>query len=164
MFCFFGFLVFTLLPMNGKLIAAGIIGFAALKFLGGQKQAADSITYSVAKVDWTKKNKTFLISLRLANPSSSAVVVDNINGVVSWNGNQFGSLTKFDKTTIAAGGETTVNLSVKPNAIEALGILSDLFSKGGVKKVINGTFKLAANISSLGLLFPVNYEKNFKLV
>lgn len=151
-------------PMKKPLAVLGLGAGAFLIFRALRlSNAADKLNVKITNVDFNRARRFFVVTCRLINPTRTALSVDSITADALWNDTAIGTINFQQKTEIKPLSEISIDLPVKMNA-DILSLFGDIFSKGGLKKTINGTFELRGVVSSLGLNFPLEYKNSFKLI
>jgi len=149
---------------NQLLIGGGILSVILLfgrgLFLKGE--AVRSLNVNVSGLDFNKKDRTFIVKLRLINPANADLKIKSIVGDVVWNGTYAATIDYRNEFTLKSNEERTLQLPIKMN-LELFSIVADVIAKK-FKSVLNGKFEIKANINAEGLVVPFEYEKEVKLV
>lgn len=123
--------------------------------------AIKSLNVNVTKIDFNKKDKTFVVFVRIINPGNADIRVDSIVGDVIWRDTYGATMDYRIPTSIPKLGEKTIQIPVKMN-LELVTLLADLVKNKS--QVLNGKFEIKGTINAEGMVFPFNYEKNIKLI
>jgi LEA14-like dessication related protein len=149
---------------NQLLIGGGILSVILLfgrgLFLKGE--AVRSLNVNVSGLDFNKKDRTFIVKLRLINPANADLKIKSIVGDVVWNGTYAATIDYRNEFTLKSNEERTLQLPIKMN-LELFSIVADVIAKK-FKSVLNGKFEIKANINAEGVVVPFEYEKEVKLV
>jgi hypothetical protein len=149
---------------NTLLIGSGIFAGALLigRFLLRKGEAIKALNVNVTNIDFNKKDKTFIVKLRLINPSNAAIKIKSIVGDVIWKGTYAAVIDFRNEFTLKSNEERTIDLPIKPN-LELATLVNDLIF-GKIKESLSGKFEIKANVNAEGLVVPFEYEKTFKLI
>jgi LEA14-like dessication related protein len=154
--------MFAPMAMNktGILILVGGLGYALLQTVR-KSQAIKALNWNVSGVDFNRKDKTFVVMLRLINPANASIRIRSIVGNVLWKGNAAAVIDYRNETVLKPNEEKTLMIAVKPN-VDLVAIISDLVLNK--KQAFNGTMEINGTINAEGLVVPWYYKKEFKLV
>jgi LEA14-like dessication related protein len=145
--------------LNGLLGIGGLL--LAIRFFVGKTTAAKSLNVNVTGVDFNRSNMSFVVMVRLINPSNSPLQVKSIVADCLWN-NIYGATISFlDSFTLKGGEERTIQVPVKAN-LEWYTIFLDVIKNP--KNTVNGTFELKGVVNAEGLVVPLEYKKTFKII
>lgn len=145
---------------TGILILVGGLGYALLQTVR-KSQAIKALNWNVSGVDFNRKDKTFVVMLRLINPANASIRIRSIVGNVLWKGNAAAVIDYRNETVLKPNEEKTLMIAVKPN-VDLVAIISDLVLNK--KQAFNGTMEINGTINAEGLVVPWYYKKEFKLV
>jgi LEA14-like dessication related protein len=123
--------------------------------------AAKNLNINVSKVDFNKQNKSFVLFIRVINPSNADINLKNVVGDCFWNGTAIATVEYLQPTVFKAGETVTLQIPVKLN-LTALSLITDLITN--VKKVINGTFEFKGVLNAENLVIPIDYKNKFSLI
>ena len=148
----------TLLIGTGRFATALLIGRALLQ----KGEAVKALNVNVTGIDFNKKERTFVVMVRLINPANASLKVKSIVGDVIWKGSAAATIDYRNEFTLKSNEERTINLPIKLN-LELATVVTDLIF-GKLKEALSGKFEIKANVNAEGLVVPFEYEKTFKLV
>ena len=148
----------TLLIGTGIFAGALLIGRALLQ----KGEAVKALNVNVTGIDFNKKERTFVVMVRLINPANASLKIKSIVGDVIWKGSAAATIDYRNEFTLKSNEERTINLPIKLN-LELATIVTDLIF-GKLKEALSGKFEIKANVNAEGLVVPFEYEKTFKLV
>jgi len=146
-------------PLYPILIGGGIlllIGRQALR----KGEAIKSLNVNVTKVDYNKKDKAFVVFVRIINPANAKITIKSIVGDILWNGTYGATLSYLKETVIGAGEERTIQIPVKPN-LDWVNLITEVLKKG--KDAFNGTFEIKGVVNAEGLVVPFTYKNTIKI-
>lgn len=146
-----------------KILLAGGAGLGLLFLIRAfmrKGEAIKSLNVNVSKVDFNRKDKTFVIFVRLINPANASVTIKSIVGDVLWNGTTAATIDFRNETKIGPNEEKTIQIPVKMN-ITLLSLVTDLITKK-IKDVISGKFEVKAVVNAEGFVVPFNYVNEIK--
>lgn len=146
-----------------KILLAGGAGLGLLFLIRAfmrKGEAIKSLNVNVSKVDFNRKDKTFVIFVRLINPANASVTIKSIVGDVFWNGTTAATIDFRNETKIGPNEEKTIQIPVKMN-ITLLSLVTDLITKK-IKDVISGKFEVKAVVNAEGFVVPFNYVNEIK--
>ena len=146
----------------GLFAGIGVIAFLGYRFFRFG-ETAKNINANIVKVDFNKSTKNVILFLRIINPSSYSIGINSIIGDVYWNDNIVGTLNYLTPVTIEKLSEKIIQLPISMN-LSFGGLIADLFSKGGIKKTINGNLKFTGALNSGSVIVPLSFEKQFNLI
>lgn len=149
---------------NSLLIGTGIFATALLigRALLRKGEAVKALNVNVTNIDFNKKERTFVVKVRLINPANAAIKIKSIVGDVIWKGSAAATIDFRNEFTLKSNEERTIDLPIKLN-LELATVISDLIF-GKFKEALSGKFEIKANVNAEGLVVPFEYEKEFKLV
>lgn len=148
----------TLLIGTGIFATALLIGRALLQ----KGEAVKALNVNVTGIDFNKKERTFVVMVRLINPANASLKVKSIVGDVIWKGSAAATIDYRNEFTLKSNEERTINLPIKLN-LELATVVTDLIF-GKLKEALSGKFEIKASVNAEGLVVPFEYEKTFKLV
>jgi LEA14-like dessication related protein len=144
----------------GTGIAAAILLIARTILRKGE--AIKALNVNVATIDFNKKEKTFVIKLRIINPANASIRIKSIVGDVIWKDNAAATIDYRNEFVLKSNEERTIDIPVKPN-LSLFSIITDLLT-GKIKDTLSGKFEIKANVNAEGLVVPFTYENTFKIV
>ena len=147
-----------LLIAGAGLAAAG----AATYYIYQKKQAVASLNANITKVDFNKQLKTFVVFLRLINPSNASLKIKSIVADVIWQGSAGATIDYRLPIELKPLGEQVLQLPIKLNLNLATILTSLLTNK--LADVVNGKFEIKGTINAENLVVPFEYAKDFKLI
>jgi len=147
-----------LLIAGAGLAAAG----AATYYIYQKKQAVASLNANITKVDFNRQLKTFVVFLRLINPSNASLKIKSIVADVIWQGSAGATIDYRLPIEIKPLGEQILQLPIKLNLNLATILTSLLTNK--LADVVNGKFEIKGTINAENLVVPFEYAKDFKLI
>lgn len=157
-------LYLQLMATNKIILGTGIVAAIILIARGVLRkgEAIKALNVNVVTMDFNKKEKTFVVKLRLINPANASIRIKSIVGDVLWKGNAAATIDYRNEFTLRPNEERTIDLPIKLNLSLAT-VVSDLIF-GKAKDALNGKFQIKAFVNAEGLVTPFEYEKDFKLV
>jgi LEA14-like dessication related protein len=141
-------------------IGGGIV-IAIASVILKKSTAIKNLNVNVTKIDFNKKDKTFVVFVRIINPSNASIKIDSIVGDVIWKGTYGATMDYRVPTTIDATGEKTIQIPVKMN-LEFVTLLGDLIKQKA--EFLNGIFEIKGVINAERMVFPFTYKKEIKLI
>lgn len=145
----------------GYLAAAGGL-FLVGRFFLRKGEAVKSLNVAVTKLDFNRKDLTFVVFVRLINPSNGDLKVNSIVGDVIWKGTTGAVLDYRTPITLKALESQTIQIPVKLN-LELVTLVTDLLSKK-FTDIVSGKFQINGSVNAEGLVFPFTYEKVISLI
>lgn len=150
--------------MKKNWIVVALIG--AGLFLAGRKllrkgEAVKNLNVNVSKVDFNKKDRTFVVFIRVINPSNAPIKISSIVGDVIWRGTYGATLDYRIPVTIDPLGEKTLQIPVKMN-LDLINVITDIITNK--TQALNGRFEIKGSINAEGLVFPFTYVNDIKLI
>ena len=149
---------------SNKPLYAVLIGGAGLflvsRFLLRKGEAIKSLNVNVTGVDFNKANFSFVVKVRLINPSNATLNVKSIVADAIWNGTYAATITYLQPFELKPLEERTIQIPVKAN-LEWYNLVLDVVTKG--KQALNGTFELKGSVNAEGLVVPLEYKNTFKI-
>lgn len=145
----------------GTGIAAAIILIA--RGLMRKGEAIKALNVNVVTMDFNKKDKTFIVKVRIINPANASIKVRSIVGDVLWQGTAAATIDYRNEFTLKPNEERTIDIPIKLNLALAT-IVTDLLTGKTIKQTLNGKFEIKAFVNAEGLVVPFNYENEFKLL
>jgi LEA14-like dessication related protein len=145
---------------NNLIIIGGavlILGAVVLR----KSTAVKSLNVNVTKIDFNKKDRTFVVFVRIINPANADITIDSIVGDVIWRGTYGAVMDYRIKTTIEARAERVIQIPVKMN-LEFVTLLGDLIKNKA--QALNGLFEIKGVVNAEGIVAPLNYKKEIKLI
>lgn len=157
-------LYLQLMATNKIILGTGIVAAIILIARGilRKGEAIKALNVNVVTMDFNKKEKTFVVKLRLINPANASIRIKSIVGDVLWKGNAAATIDYRNEFTLKPNEERTIDIPIKLNLSLAT-VVSDLIF-GKAKDALNGKFEIKAFVNAEGLVTPFEYEKDFKLV
>jgi LEA14-like dessication related protein len=117
---------------------------------------------NITKVDFNKQLKTFVVFLRLINPSNASLKIKSIVADVIWQGSAGATIDYRLPIELKPLGEQVLQLPIKLNLNLATILTSLLTNK--LADVVNGKFEIKGTINAENLVVPFEYAKDFKLI
>lgn len=150
---------------NKVILGTGIVAAILLIARGFMRksEAIKALNVNVTTIDFNKKERTFIVKLRLINPANSQIRIRSIVGDVLWKGSAAATIDYRNEFVLKPNEERTIDIPVKLNLSLAT-IVTDLINGKGVKDALTGKFEIKAFVNAEGLVTPFNYEKDFKFV
>lgn len=150
---------------SNKPLYAVLLGGAGLflvsRFFLRKGEAIKSLNVNVTGVDFNKSNFSFVVKVRLINPSNAKLTVKSIVADAIWNGTYAATLSYLKPFELKPLEERTIQIPVKAN-LEWYNIVLDVVTKG--KQALNGTFELKGTVNAEGLVVPLEYKNTFKIL
>jgi LEA14-like dessication related protein len=143
-----------------KVAVGGAILFLIGRMILRKGEAVRSLNANVTKVDWNRSEKTFVVFVRIINPSNSSIQLSSIVGDVLWNGVYGATMSYLTKTELKPLEEQTLQIPVKPN-LEWTSLILNIIKQG--KKAFNGTFEIKGVVNAEGLVVPFEYKNKIEL-
>lgn len=142
-------------------LGAGAGLFFAAKYFFRKKEAIKSLNVNVTKIDYNRQEKTFVVDVRLINPSNAPISIKSIVGDVVWKGTAGATIDYRQPFTLNALESKVIKLPVKLN-LELVSLVSDLLT-GKLKDIVNGRFEIKGTVNAEGLVVPFNYAKDINI-
>lgn len=141
------------------LIGGGIIAAAALFLTAKAGYAATRLQMYINKIGFKLDgiSPVVLIDVMVQNPTGNSFDISAFSGQAFLNGSLLGTVSYFNKITVAQLSETKLTLPVKVSLIGAGALLID---------ILNGKTKVAAKVQVIGTVnvnyvpVPVNIAQN----
>jgi LEA14-like dessication related protein len=146
-------------PLYPILITGGLVLLIGRQVLR-KGEAIKSLNVNVTKVDYNKKDKAFVVFVRIINPANSKITIKSIVGDILWNGTYGATMSYLKETEIGAGEERTIQIPVKPN-LDWVNLITEVIRKG--KDAFNGTFEIKGVVNAEGLVVPFTYKNTIKI-
>ena len=148
---------------NKYLLGGGIIAglLIAIK-LFRKTEAIKALNVNVTTMDFNKKDRTFIVKLRLINPANADIKIKSVVGDVFWKGSAAATIDFRNEFTLKSNEERIIDIPIKLN-LELLTVVLDLIT-GKLKESLSGTFDIKAIVNAEGLVVPFEYKQTFKLV
>lgn len=144
----------------GWLAAAGGLFLIGRHFFR-KSEAVKSLNVNVTKIDFNKSDRTFVVFVRLVNPSNGTITIKSIVGDVIWKGTYGAILDYRTITELKPLEERVIQIPVKLN-LELVTLLTDLLSNK-FKNLLNGKFEIKGNVNAEGFVVPFEYAKTINL-
>lgn len=150
-----------------KISPVGILGLAALAFIAVKSvfqkgEAVKNLNVNISKIDFNKKSNTFVVFVRVLNPSNAPITISSIVGDVFWKGSAGATLNYMTPVTIKSLEERTIQIPVELN-LDLATIIFEFFTKK-IKEALTGKFEVRGSVNAEGLVFPFEYSKEIKLI
>jgi LEA14-like dessication related protein len=145
----------------GYLAGAGAL-FLIGRFILRKSEAVKSVNVNVTKVDFNRQDMTFVVFVRIINPSNADLKIQSIVGDVFWKGTAGAVLDYRNPIVVKSLESVTIQVPVKLN-LELVTLVSDLLS-GKYKDILSGKFEINGSINAEGLVFPFNYSQIINLI
>jgi LEA14-like dessication related protein len=146
-------------PLYPILITGGLLLVVGRQLLR-KGEAIKSLNVNVTKVDFNKKDKAFVVFVRIINPANSPINIKSIVGDVLWNGTYGATMSYLKETEIKPNEERTIQIPVKPN-LDWVTVITNIVLQG--KKALNGTFEIKGVVNAEGLVVPFTYKNTIKI-
>jgi LEA14-like dessication related protein len=146
-------------PLYPILITGGLLLVVGRQLLR-KGEAIKSLNVNVTKVDFNKKDKAFVVFVRIINPANSPINIKSIVGDVLWNGTYGATRSYLKETEIKPNEERTIQIPVKPN-LDWVTVITNIVLQG--KKALNGTFEIKGVVNAEGLVVPFTYKNTIKI-
>jgi LEA14-like dessication related protein len=135
-------------------------GFIAKKIFS-KVQTLKSLNYNISKIDFNKKDKTIVVFLRLINAGNSVLKINNIVANILWKGVNSATIDYRNIIELKPNEEQTIQLPIKLNLSFAELVLNLIKDK---TKILSGTFEIQGTINAEGLVVPLVYKRDLKLI
>lgn len=150
---------------NKKPLYTVLFGGVAVVLLGRfflrKGEAVKSLNVNVTGVDFNKANMSFVVKVRLINPSNAKLNIKSIVADAIWNDTYAATISYVQPFELKPNEERILQIPVKAN-LEWYSLVLDVITKG--KKALNGTFELKGVVNAEGLVVPLEYKKTFNIV
>jgi LEA14-like dessication related protein len=130
------------------------------RFILRKGEAVKSLNVNVTKVDYNRKNRAFVLFVRIINPANSTITVKSVVGDILWNGTYAATMSYLEETVLKPLEERTIQIPVKPN-LEWTQLVLNVITQG--KKALNGTVEVKGVVNAEGLVVPFVYKNEIKL-
>lgn len=141
------------------LVGGGVVLLGSL--LLRKSTAVKTLNVNVTKIDFNKKEKTFVVFVRIINGANADIRISSIVGDVIWRGTYGATMDYRIPTTIKSLEEKVIQIPVKMN-LELVTLLQDIITNKA--KVLNGKFEIKGSINAEGMVFPFTYEKDVQII
>ena len=145
----------------GYIAGAGAL-FLIGRFFLRKGEAVKSLNVNVTKVDFNRKDMTFVVFVRIINPANAPIKIQSIVGDVYWKGTAGAVLDYRTPIIIKSLESVTIQVPVKLN-LELVTLVTDLLS-GKYKDILSGKFEINGTINAEGLVFPFTYSQIINLI
>ena len=142
-------------------ILGGLGLYAISRFVINKKQAIRSLNVNVSKIDFNKKDLTFVVFVRIINPGNATMNINAIVGDIIWKGTYGAVMDYRTPIEIKPLEERTIQVPIKMNA-DLYSLIFDLIMGKG-KGILTGLFEIKGNVNAEGLVFPFEYKKEIKV-
>jgi LEA14-like dessication related protein len=138
-----------------------LIGGLIAKKIFSKVQTLKALNYNISKIDFNKNDKTIVVFLRLINAGNEVLKINNIVADIFWKGTNSATLDYRKILELKPNEEQTIQLPIKLNLSFAELILNLIKDK---TKILNGKFEIKGSINAEGLVVPLVYERELKLI
>jgi LEA14-like dessication related protein len=143
---------------SGIFISALLIGRKLLR----KGETIKALNVNVTNIDFNKKERTFIVKLRLINPANASIKIKSIVGDIFWKGSAAATIDFRNEFILKSNEERIIDIPVKLN-LELATIVLQLIT-GKLKETLTGKFEVKAFVNAEGLVVPFEFEKDFKLI
>lgn len=141
------------------LVGGGVVLLGSLVLR--KSTAVKTLNVNVTKIDFNKKERTFVVFVRIINGANADIRISSIVGDVIWRGTYGATMDYRLPTTIKALEEKVIQIPVKMN-LELITLLQDVITNK--LKTLNGKFEIKGSINAEGMVFPFTYEKDVQII
>jgi hypothetical protein len=145
----------------GYWLGGGVVAFLIARAVVNKSQAVKSLNVNITKIDFNKKDLTFVVFVRLINPGNAPIRISAIVGDIIWKGTYGAVLDYRTPIELKALEERTIQIPIKMNA-DLYTLILDLVM-GKTKGMLTGLFEIKGNVNAEGLVTPFNYSKEIKI-
>lgn len=138
-----------------------LIGGLIAKKIFSKVQTLKALNYNISKIDFNKKDKTIVVFLRLINAGNEVLKIKNIVADIFWNGNNSATIDYRTPIELKSNEEQTIQIPIKLNLSFAELVLNLIKDK---TKILKGTFEIQGTINAEGLVVPLVYKRDLKLI
>jgi LEA14-like dessication related protein len=138
-----------------------LIGGLIAKKIFSKVQTLKALNYNITKIDFNKKDKTIVVFLRLINAGNEIIKIKNIVANILWKGTNSATIDYRNEIELKANEEQTIQIPIKLNLSFAELVLNLIKDK---TKILNGTFEIQGTINGEGLVVPLVYKRDLKLI
>lgn len=143
------------------IIPVVLIGGLIAKKIFSKVQTLKALNYNISKIDFNKKDKTIVVFLRLINAGNEVLRIKNIVANILWKGSNAATIDYRNEIELKANEEQTIQIPIKLNLSFAELVLALIKDK---TKILNGTFEIQGTINAEGLVVPLVYKRDLKLI
>lgn len=143
---------------SGIFLTALLIGRKLLR----KGETIKALNVNVTNIDFNKKERTFIVKLRLINPANASIKIKSIVGDIFWKGSAAATIDFRNEFILKSNEERIIDIPVKLN-LELATIVLQLIT-GKLKETLTGKFEVKAFVNAEGLVVPFEFEKDFKLI
>jgi hypothetical protein len=145
----------------GYWLGGGVVAFLIARAVVNKSQAVKSLNVNISKIDFNKKDLTFVVFVRLINPGNAPIRINAIVGDIIWKGTYGAVLDYRTPIELKALEERTIQIPIKMNA-DLYTLILDLVM-GKTKGMLTGLFEIKGNVNAEGLVVPFVYSKEIKI-
>ena len=145
----------------GYWLGGGVVAFLIARAVVNKSQAVKSLNVNISKIDFNKKDLTFVVFVRLINPGNAPIRINAIVGDIIWKGTYGAVLDYRTPIELKALEERTIQIPIKMNA-DLYTLILDLVM-GKTKGMLTGLFEIKGNVNAEGLVVPFTYSKEIKV-
>jgi LEA14-like dessication related protein len=145
----------------GYWLGGGVVAFLIARAVVNKQQAVKSLNVNISKIDFNKKDLTFVVFVRLINPGNAPIRINAIVGDIIWKGTYGAVMDYRTPIELKSLEERTIQIPIKMNA-DLYTLILDLIM-GKTKGMLTGLFEIKGNVNAEGLVVPFVYSKEIKV-
>ena len=145
----------------GYWLGGGVVAFLIARAVVNKQQAVKSLNVNISKIDFNKKDLTFVVFVRLINPGNAPIRINAVVGDIIWKGTYGAVLDYRTPIELKSLEERTIQIPIKMNA-DLYTLILDLIM-GKTKGMLTGLFEIKGNVNAEGLVVPFTYSKEIKI-
>lgn len=145
----------------GYWLGGGVVAFLIARAVVNKQQAVKSLNVNISKIDFNKKDLTFVVFVRLINPGNAPIRINAIVGDIIWKGTYGAVMDYRTPIELKSLEERTIQIPIKMNA-DLYTLILDLIM-GKTKGMLTGLFEIKGNVNAEGLVVPFTYSKEIKI-
>ena len=145
----------------GYWLGGGVVAFLIARAVVNKQQAVKSLNVNISKIDFNKKDLTFVVFVRLINPGNAPIRINAIVGDIIWKGTYGAVMDYRTPIELKSLEERTIQIPIKMNA-DLYTLILDLIM-GKTKGMLTGLFEIKGNVNAEGLVVPFVYSKEIKI-
>jgi LEA14-like dessication related protein len=145
----------------GYWLGGGVVAFLIARAVVNKQQAVKSLNVNISKIDFNKKDLTFVVFVRLINPGNAPIRINAIVGDIIWKGTYGAVMDYRTPIELKSLEERTIQIPIKMNA-DLYTLILDLIM-GKTKGMLTGLFEIKGNVNAEGLVVPFTYSKEIKV-
>jgi hypothetical protein len=145
----------------------GLLAIAAAVFLAGRQifrkqETIRALNVNISKIDFNKKDLTFVVFVRIINPGNAPIRVNAVVGDIIWK-DVYGAVLDYrNPVTIDPLGERTLQIPIKMN-VNLVQLIQDLMM-GKTKGLLTGKFEIKGSVNAEGFVVPLVYSQEVKIM